>query len=404
MAVITVDPLASPGSPTAGIQEAIDRLPEGGGTVFLPAGAYLLRRSIRCRSNLTLRGEGPATVLTRPAPLVRPLAESTKPREADIALCDASGVMPGDQFWLCHFRQGGWHSRYLIVTAIEGCRLRCDLLHGDPERTYLVEEKAWAGNYFPAIWVLESRNVTIESLAIDGGDYAYDPEHLGDFVCAAVHARSAPDVRVQNVLVRRWPSDGIGIQGGSGLVTGCIVENCLGIGLHPGTNLGHSVWMGNLSRRNRHGLLFCQGVRNTIVVNNVLIENQQNGIWGLGDPDRYNVVAGNVCAGNGWYGIEAYKGVGNAIVGNVCRENSAASPGTYAGIHLEQHRDNVVVGNVCLDDREKPTQTRGIEDVRPAGPNLVEANHRPETSAYWTTWEELDRKIAAHEAEKKSKA
>jgi hypothetical protein len=162
--------------------------------------------------------------------------------------------------------------------------------------------------------------------------------------------------------------------------------------------------MGNLSRRNRHGLLFCQGVRNTIVVNNVLIENQQNGIWGLGDPDRYNVVAGNVCAGNGWYGIEAYKGVGNAIVGNVCRENSAASPGTYAGIHLEQHRDNVVVGNVCLDDREKPTQTRGIEDVRPAGPNLVEANHRPETSAYWTTWEELDRKIAAHEAEKKSKA
>ena len=400
MAVITVDPSAHPDSPTAGIQEAVNRLRGQGGTVFIPAGRYPVRRSIVPGQGVVLRGEGAATVLVRPAPIVSALAESTVPNQADLVLESAAGIQAGDQLWVCHFRQGGWHSRYVAAEGVEGDRIRGQRLYGDPERTYLVEEDAWAGNYFPAIWIPGAADVMVASLTIDGGEHAYDGEHLGDFACEAIHARNAVNLRIRDVNVRRWPSDGIGAQGGSALVTGCIVEDCLGIGLHPGTNLGHSIWMGNVSRGNRHGLLFCQGVRNTVVANNVILGNRENGIWGLGDPDRYNVVAGNICSENGWYGIEAHGGVGNAIVGNVCRENSGASPGTYAGIHLQNHRDNVVAGNVCIDDRERPTQARGIEAIDPAGRNRVSANHAPAASAYWATWRELEGKIAAHEERK----
>jgi len=38
---LNVHRLANPDSVTAGIQEAIDALPDQGGTVFLPAGKYL---------------------------------------------------------------------------------------------------------------------------------------------------------------------------------------------------------------------------------------------------------------------------------------------------------------------------------------------------------------------------
>ena len=42
----------------AGIQEAIDSLPDGGGTVVVPAGTHLLSKKIRLPSGVELRGEG----------------------------------------------------------------------------------------------------------------------------------------------------------------------------------------------------------------------------------------------------------------------------------------------------------------------------------------------------------
>jgi len=399
VSVIAVDPHAHPNSPTSGIQEAVDALPPGGGTVFIPAGTYPLRGPVVCKPNVTLRGEGEATALTRGAPVVHMLADDTEANKTAFVLDDASGLSVGDTVWVRDFHQGGWHSRFIVIRAIEGNRLDGDLLYGDIERVYPVKDHPWAANLFPAIYLYEASGVTVASLTIDGGDHEYDPERAGDFVCAAIHSRNSADVRVRDVTVRRWPGDGIGLQGGNGTVTGCVVEKCLGIGLHPGTGIEHSVWAGNISRENRHGLLFCQSVQNTVVAQNVILRNREHGIWGLGAPDRYNVVAGNICAENGWYGIEGVGAKGNAIVGNVCRSNSRAMPGNYSGILLQKHTDNLVVGNVCVDDLERPTQLRGIETVEPAGPNLVESNHAVSYSGYMRAWEPMEEKHAEHMAE-----
>ena len=42
----------------AGIQEAVDALPRGGGTVLVPAGTYVLPKKVRLPSGVELRGEG----------------------------------------------------------------------------------------------------------------------------------------------------------------------------------------------------------------------------------------------------------------------------------------------------------------------------------------------------------
>jgi len=53
-------------SPTAGIQEAVDALPQAGGTITLPPGEYRLRQAIHLRGNVTLQGAGTGTVLRKP--------------------------------------------------------------------------------------------------------------------------------------------------------------------------------------------------------------------------------------------------------------------------------------------------------------------------------------------------
>ena len=404
MAVVTVDPKAHPNSPTSGIQEAMDALPPEGGTVFIPAGVYAVRCPIFPKPKSTLRGEGEATVLVRPAAVTTTLTRDTAENSNDIHLDDVAGLQVGDAVAIRDFVQGGWHKRHLLIRKVGGNAIDGEAFDSDLSRTYTIEEKAWLGNFFAGVFILETHGVTIESLVFSGGDREYDMERAGDFTCAAVHTRRSRDVRVREVTVRNWPADGIGIQGGNGTVTGCVVEGCTGIGLHPGTNINHSVWMGNISRNNRHGLLFCQGVKNTVVANNVILGNKEHGIFGLADPDKYNVVAGNICSENGWYGIEAWKSVGNAIVGNMCRSNSRAMPGNYSGILVEKHQDNTVVGNVCVDDLERPTQLRGIESVDPVGENVVQANRDASYSGYMRSWEKQEKAKAEHDAEKEPKA
>jgi polygalacturonase len=59
--VLDAREFATADSTTAGIQEAIDPLPAGGGVVNLPAGRYSLRRSVQLRAGVTVRGDGQAT-------------------------------------------------------------------------------------------------------------------------------------------------------------------------------------------------------------------------------------------------------------------------------------------------------------------------------------------------------
>ena len=114
--------------------------------------------------------------------------------------------------------------------------------------------------------------------------------------------------------------------------------------------------------------------RTAWVQGNVLIGNRGHGIGGLSDPDMHNVVADNVCADNGKHGIDADRAVGDVIRGNICRNNSRAAPGKFAGIYLAGHRDCVVTANLCLDDQQTPTQRAGLVDRDPAGDNIIRNN------------------------------
>jgi parallel beta-helix repeat protein len=376
-------------SPTSGIQEAVDSLPESGGTVFIPAGEYMLRRMVSMRENVTLRGEGPATVLKRPPVFVSLLAETTSPDPdtPEVTLEDSGSLQPGDQVALWEADQlpgGGWayNSWLLQIAEIQGRTLRCRRLRGQSGTAFRREQGARVANLFAAISIYRVPGVTVESLTIDGGSDEPPPspdgKPTGDFMTSAVFMHGGANFRVRDVNVCRWPSDGIYLAGseeGMGYASGCLCEYNYGDGLHTGAGIKAARFINNTSRGNKNGFLFCQQNRNVIVANNQFLDNREYGIYGLDKTDRYCVIADNVCCGNGWCGIHGYGSVGNVIRGNICRNNSQAEPGKHAGIFLTGHEDNVVTGNLCLDDQDTPTQTRGIESIDPAGENVITDNH-----------------------------
>jgi len=378
------DGFFSPDSFTAGIQEAVDRLPPDGGIVQLPPGRFLLRRSVHLRSNVTLRGSGAATVLTRPGQARSPLARRTERGAMSVVVEDGSVFETGCQIAIfpdAAKGHAGWPAAKVIVTAVDGNTLTLDraLEHAyDPDKRSA--HNGWAPvviNVFPGISVEGESGVRIEDLKLDGS-IAANPGPETSWTMAGIHLHGTRDAVVRNVTVSGWPSDGIGVQGGSGnRITELLVEDCRGHGFHPGTLLRHSVFSNIIARRNtQHGLYFCAGVQHVIVSDSLFEANAWSGVGGLGDSnDTFNLVANNVCFGNGQAGIHATHGADNSIIGNMVVNNSKATPGRFSGIHLTSVTDMTVVGNRCLDNQPAKTQSHGIGESGQSNRNLITGNH-----------------------------
>lgn len=372
-AALNAAEFASEESFTGGIQEAIDALPRGGGEVYVPPGTYLLRRSIWLRNNVAIRGAGPATVLRRPAEVATPITAAADRGATSVQVEDPSIFEIGQDVSIYADGVHGWYSTTVPIVAIEGNTLT---LQRGLNRPVEPAANAAANNSFPMVTAEHVRDISIRDLSIDGG--AGRPNTgVKDFTWAAIHLYDCTDARIEGCWIRNYICDGISVQGGRGAtVSGNIIENCRGHGMHPGTGLADSVWINNISRENTNdGLFFCMRVRHSVVSNNVLANNGGHGIGHIGGGgDKYNVVSNNTCVGNGASGIHVFDGSDNVITGNLCLNNSQSQPGRWPGIAVIKSTDTVISGNRCLDDQETKTQAAGIAESDESDFNLFTGN------------------------------
>ncbi len=375
--IVRLEDFYSTVSATSGIQEAVDALPSDGGLVAIPPGLFLLKQSVMLRNNVTLRGSGPSTILKKCGGVETRLREAGRAGDRHIVVQNTEGLEPGMQLCIKSKEWGGWYCSQPVIKYISGNTV---FLSDSLEKDYDILTSVVV-NYFPALWIQGRRNVAIEGLTFDG-----DPEnHSGDvqdFVTAAIHSVRSRNVTVRNCTVQGWPSDGIGIQGGSDIVvTECRVSECRGHGFHPGTSIRNAVFSNLISHDNAwDGLYFCADVVNISVSNGVFYNNGWNGIGGLGGgqwPDAHNIVSGNVCAGNGMSGIQGTEGSSFLIANNICRNNSRNSPGEFPGILLRNCARMLVSGNLCYDDRQdsEKTQKCGIEETGTNEGNIISNNN-----------------------------
>ncbi len=373
--VVDVGNMVAPNSFTGGIQEAIDSLPKEGGIVTIPPGVFPLRRSIDLRSHMTIRGSGPATILLRDAGCFSPLAKDCPVGATEVEVRDTKGFAPGQEIALRDTEQNGWYILHAIVKEVKENRIVFDR---PTTKDYQVKRGAAAIHSFPGFHAFEQTDFTIEDLTLDGNAANQPADAPGDFTMAAVHLHRCTVARVHNVTVNGWPSDGIGVQGGSDVqVLGCTAMMRRGHGFHPGTSLVGAVFTGNIGRDNTvDGLYFCMNVKFITVSNNVFHGNGRSGIGGLGDGfDEWNTCTGNTCAENGRSGIDMSSGKNNTVVGNVCVNNSKRVAGRYPGILLNDCLGSLVSGNRVSDDQKEPTQTTAIRESGKSDKNLITGNH-----------------------------
>lgn len=361
-----------PGLPTCGIAEAIASLPPGGGRVRVPAGTYLLRRSIYVSSRVSLVGEGPATVLTVYKPRVVPLERDLRKGRR---VLECSGCPPfkvGDEIGVSDEKRRGWWGTHGIVERIEGRRV---WISAPFNRGLRVERQARAVSLFPAVWAQDEADIEVRDLTVRG-PVDYDGPWW-DFTYSGIHLVGCARVRVINCTLIEWPSDGIGMQRGcDAQVIQCQAHGCRGHGFHPGTGLGRSVWSHNIGRENGgDGFFFCARVHHTVCSNSVFSENMQHGIGGVANGgDHHNIISDNVCSYNGRCGIDASRGEEQVITGNLLLGNSREAPGRWPGIRLDDLQRAVVQGNRCADDQDTPTQKKGIVESGTSDDNLISGN------------------------------
>ena len=363
-----------PDSPSSGLQEAIDSLGRSGGVVNIPAGTYVLHRSLRLRANTTLRGVASATILQKAPEVMSLLVQDGSVGDRTIEVQNASGFAVGTEIAVMDDRMRGWYMTHAIIEHIEGNVIHLDMpLH----KEMALKRNALAITYFAGVWIDNVHNCTVENLTFDGLIEQQPSTSVTCFTLAAIHTFGANNTRIINCTVRDWPGDGIGVQAGrNNLVTGCIVSGCRGNGYHPGTGIQDSVWT-NLTGINNlwDGLYFCAHCRNVVVSNSVFTDNGRNGIGGLGEGnDKFNTVIGNICNRNGIYGIAVVQGTHNTVTGNTCMDNSQREPGRYGGILIHNSTHAVVTSNRCGDTTEARTQKHGIVDTGTSTHNLIVGN------------------------------
>lgn len=383
---VSVSDFASSDSSTAGIQEAIDALEENGGIVTIPPGEYLLRRSIRVRSYVTLQGAGEKTVLRKVAQVGSKLAAPSDAESRSVRVQDATGFREGDEIGIFDQTTVGWLHAHAIVKGVQGDELLLDRRLG---RAFDPAEGASVINYFPAITGIGLlSNVVLKDLTIDGQSEENPgpsivtarapgkPTDLG-FTFAAINLVDATDSRIEGCRIKGWPSDGISVQRGKrNVVTNCVVENCRGPGFHVGGRETDSEFSENEARGNLgDGFYFCAWVTRVVVKNSKFIGNQGNGVGGLGDSeDKDNIVEDNLCDSNGRSGIFLWNGESNTVRNNSCANNSQSSPGRWSGILLAKTERSVVSGNRCFDNQQAKTQKHGIEELPNCRANSITDN------------------------------
>ncbi len=266
-ATVVADDFIDPENPAAGIQEAIDSLPPNGGVVILPEGNFMMRRHLKLRSGVFLRGQGWDQTTLEHVPI-----RETKVIEAEqegdlirVTVEDAEPYQVGDG--MCFGRQ--WThvvehdaeapNRDMVMTAIDGNVLTI--------RGYLPENHDTIKNFHPLIYAVLEEFVGVSDMTLrgpaegpGGGGFNNNPVTFGNIYGARIH----------RLNIENFPADGVSVQrSADALVTGNTVRGT-GNGFHPGTFTQRFLFARNLAVGNEAGLFYCFANENGVNVWNTV--------------------------------------------------------------------------------------------------------------------------------------
>lgn len=289
------------GTHNAAIQSAIDAAGrQGGGTVRLEAGEYLLEDSLRLRSNVALIGAGDGTRLRCIPERASALAADLGYGHYDITLAEPEEFRVGMGVIIHDDRAGGFYDTAATLTWRDGATFGISrMLNHDYGRAY----NGAVYTSFPPVCAAAISGALLADLVIDGSGpegrrIANGCRGGGVFLIGAEH------VTLRRLTVCEVFGEGVSFQQCRHvLIEDCRLLRNAGNGLHPGSGS-----VGAVMRRCRcedngaGGIFFCLRAAYSLVEDCALIANRQDGIT-IGQRDTHNAVRGCAIRDNGAAGI-----------------------------------------------------------------------------------------------------
>lgn len=360
------------------LQAAVDYLAAlGGGTLEIGPGEYLMRDSLHLRPNITVRGQGGATILRKAPAAVSPLALDGDFGEEQVTLAAPAGFQVGAGIAVWDKSAGGFHTTVGRITGRNGNTFSISHpLMAD----CMADNGGQAATVFPVISGYNAENVRIENLTIDGSKA--DNIHLNGCRGGGIFLYRCHGATISKCVIRSYNGDGISFQQSNDVqVTDCVSEDNASLGFHPGSGSQRPQVRNNIARRNgEDGLFLCWRVKEGVFSDNLLENNGRFGI-SIGHKDTDNLIRNNRVSGNAADGIffrnesEGMAGHRNRVEGNLIENNGSKEPASGIRVRGET-RDLILKSNTIRDTRPEPKrrQTTGIRIEEKAGPITTEGN------------------------------
>ena len=343
------------------IQLAVDALPVEGGTIKLDAGTFELKDAVRLRSNVSLIGSGPGTILKRADGFKSRLIDDADYAELKLMVEDASGFEPGMSVQIWDEPQSScWDVSAGTITDIQDNVIYIDsyLI-----RDYRADHDGWVSNAGSGVLVQDAENVVVSNLVIDGNKENH--ERVDGCNGGGVAILRSRNVTVDNVHVKDFNGEGITWQITENVtVQHCEVEGSGNIGLHPGTGSPKSRILNNNVHHNTvDGMFICWRVHHSVVKNNRFHHNGRHGIC-TGHKDSDVIFEDNHIFENGSDGINLRdENSRNSPHRNTFKKNLVENNGRNGegyGFAVYSSPQDLVIKDNIIRDTDKGTQKAGV--------------------------------------------
>jgi polygalacturonase len=360
------------GSDNRALQAAVDYVGNlGGGVVVIGPGTYLMRDSLHLRSRVTVRGAGEKTILRKLREWRSPLLADGDFGEAAITLKDPRGFEVGCGVYAASKTQQGFLG---VCATILNARSNYFTLSRSLNADLMAADQGFAATAFPVISGYGIEDARVEDLAVDG-NRAENPTKVDGCRAAGIYLYRGDHCVISNCVVRRYNGDGISFQQSNVVqVDGCVVEECAGLGLHPGSGSQRpSVKNCRAVGNGGDGFYFCWRVRGGVAEGNWL---ENNGGYGMsiGHKDSDNIIRHNTIIGNKRGGM-LWRGETEPMAAHhVIFENNTVRDNEGWGLFVDGATQGTVIRGNAIEDTGAGRQKTGIRLGKNAGSTTLDGN------------------------------
>ena len=279
--------------------------------------------------------------------------------EAAITVRDATGFELGRGVYVASKEQRNFHG--VCATILNG-KDNYFTLSRTMNADIMVAQGGFAATIYPVISGYNLQDARVEQLTIDG-NRAHNPTKVDGCRTAGIFFYRGDNCVISECEVRNYNGDGISFQQSNDVtVEQCVVVNCAGFGLHPGSGSQRPVVRNCRAIENgEDGFFFCWRVRGGVAEGNWL---ERNGGYGMsiGHKDSNNVVRKNTIVGNRQGGVYWRKETEPMAAHNITFEANTVRDNVGWGLFIDGETRGTTIRNNLIEDTGSRCADNGCRD------------------------------------------